>query len=255
MLNWKKLTKKEAALAFEQWTDRPAHDCDGEYLRLRKDILSDFDAVRRQLRIKPEPGSTWGYGFDLRFAMLLYENLSKKYSFSQRLASDDGVWRYLSIRVLPDIVYLRWGLTPSRFYSEPRRVWLRALWWYIHLSWQGTVEETLRILEGNTTDDIVQVVERPGPHGYRIELTRTIMREYHRVKSMHSVEPRLLRKIMVLNTARLRVVEPSLCSGGEDAYVKELFRYFGYDEQRVAAGNRSVLGLRWPFVRISGGRV
>ena len=67
---------------------------------------------------------------------------SKKYSFSQRLLT--MLYGISPIRVLPDIVYLRW-LNSSRFYSEPRSV-AESLWWYIHLSWQGTVEETLRIL-------------------------------------------------------------------------------------------------------------
>ena len=79
--------------------------------------------------------------------------------------------------------------------------------------------------------------------------------EYHYVRSTHTVEHRLLRKVMVLNTTRLSVIEPSLCADGEVGYVKELFKYFGYSDEQVTTGHRSFFGLRWPFTRVSSGRV
>ena len=39
-------------------------------------------------------------------------------------------------------------------------------------------------------------------------------------------ENNIFRKIMVLNTARTKVVEPSLVSGGITGYVGRLFDYF-----------------------------
>jgi hypothetical protein len=36
----------------------------------------------------------------------------------------------------------------------------------------------------------------------------------------------LFRKVMKLNTARAKVIEPTLVEGGEEAYAEELFNYF-----------------------------
>ena len=254
-MKWRTITKKEAEDIFEKWDERPTVDCDPEFMRLRTDLLNELNKIRDKLAIVPEPDNRLGYEFDLQFGLVFYQVLVDRFSFTQRLASDDGVWRYLSMRVLPDIVNLRYGLRPQRFYGTPRRIWLKAIWWYIHLSWQGNIDDTYRILEKNTTDDIVQIVERPGPHGYRVELLRALMREYHYVRSTHTVEHRLLRKVMVLNTTRLSVIEPSLCADGEVGYVKELFKYFGYSDEQVTTGHRSFFGLRWPFTRVSSGRV
>ena len=48
---------------------------------------------------------------------------------------------------------------------------------------------------------------------------------------------------MVLNTARLKVVEPSLCIGQETGYVKELFSYFGYSDEKPSEKSPRVIDL------------
>ncbi|HFI0259201.1 TPA: hypothetical protein ACGOU2_002079, partial [Streptococcus suis] len=100
-----------------------------------------------------------GYDFDLRFGLKVYSILSHKVGFTNRTASNDDVWRYLSIKIIPDIVHSRWGRNEVRTLTS-RRIWLKNLWWYIHLSWAGNSEETFNLLKNNTTDTVVQLVER-----------------------------------------------------------------------------------------------
>ncbi|NMB01011.1 MAG: hypothetical protein GX971_05745 [Firmicutes bacterium] len=259
MIKWRTLSRKDAEDIFTQWTDHPIVDCEHDYQSLRAELLSSIMDPGRESAAGLE-STGLGYEFDLSFGLILYEALGKGHGFSPRLASDDGIWRYLSIKVVPDIVVRRNGLKPGRFYKEPRRIWLKVVWWYIHLSWQGTGADTYEVLKNNSTDHIVQLVERPGSHGYRVDLTRTLMREYHYLMESHKVDAKgLFRKVMVLNTARLKVVEPSLCIGQETGYVKELFSYFGYSDEKaigkVAESDRPVFGLRRAISGISGGRI
>ncbi|MFC3212224.1 hypothetical protein [Planomicrobium okeanokoites] len=165
------------------------------------------------------------YERDLRFAIYLYDNLDKYFGFSERDASKDENWRFISLNILPNIIYDRWsGFHEARFYNDSRRMWLKSLWWYIYLSWQGSSVETFNILKNNTTDDLVQLVERPGSKGYRVELSRELMKQYSYLNKTNRNQ--LFRKVMKLNTARVKIIEPSLTRGGNEQYVKELFDYF-----------------------------
>ena len=149
------------------------------------------------------------------------------------IASDDDVWRYIQMVSVPDVLYRRWGpkndrrINSERFYSDHRRMWLKALWWYVYLSWQESsrhpLEETARILDGNGIDSISQIVDRPGI-GYNKDLYRAIMRRFSD-SPVRSGE--MLRKILKLNVVRCSTLEPSLFDSGIDAYVESLFRYYG----------------------------
>ncbi len=256
MIDWKTLSKKNAEEIFMSWTGLPSPECVDFYKNLRKDIIEMADAICGQICCDLTTISQEAYVFDLPFAISLYTLLTKKYKFSSRQGSNDGIWRYISVKVVPDVVFHRHGLLHHRFYSQPRRLYLKSLWWYIHLSWQGDESSTFECLKGNSTDHIVQLTERPGTHGHRVELTRNIMAEYHKLKlNCKKIDPRFFRKIMVLNTARLQVVEPKLCAGSELGYVKELFEYFDYEYTDETSSDRSIFGLRWPFSRVSESRL
>jgi hypothetical protein len=69
------------------------------------------------------------------------------------------------------------------------------------------------VISKYTTDDISQLVERPGA-GYRIDFTRELVRRLD--------DRRLLRAVMKLNTAISFTQEPALFSGGISGYVKHL---------------------------------
>lgn len=141
-----------------------------------------------------------------------------------RTAADDGWWRFLSLCVLPDLVKSRWeGAPPVRFWMGRSRIWLRAMWWTVHLTWQGSEENTQKVLEDVTTDTVVQLVERPGKGGFRVDLTRQIFR----VRRLRKPSQDQFRAIMKLNTAQIVLKEPVLCEGGLFGYVDALFADVG----------------------------
>ena len=151
---------------------------------------------------------------------------------------------YLCVNVFPDIVHQRYpgskiktkeevkdlNVNEDRFWKSKRRIYLKVLWWYIYLSLQFDKNEkedfnlTYKILLNNTTDEVVQLVERAGSAGYRVDVCREIMNYYYLNRDKY--DNKTFRKVMVLNTARTKVVEPLLVHGGFKAYVKELFDYF-----------------------------
>lgn len=159
-----------------------------------------------------------GYDFDLRFGLKLYNILSEEVGFTNRTATNDDVWRYLSIKVVPDIVHSRWGKNEVRSLTS-RRIWLKNLWWYVHLSWAGNSDATYKLLENNTTDTIVQLVERPGI-GYYTELYRELMRQYANIDDSSR---NVFRRALKLNTALLPVTYPELMDGGIEAYIDYIF--------------------------------
>lgn len=226
-MRWKTLSKAEAEKQMNSWGEIPSWEYDPEYQGVRADLIDAMKEVATELNVDVSALKRETYNFDLRFGLKLYRILNERYSMDLRNASDDGVWRYMSIYVIPDIVYLRWGLKASRFWKESRRIWSKTLWWYIYLSWQGDYEKTFEVLKGNTTDEIVQLVERSGSSGYRVELCRKIIAKYGEIPEEHRTRSeQLFRKVLKLNTARVKVIEPALVPGGEAEYVKELFEYF-----------------------------
>lgn len=158
------------------------------------------------------------YSFDLLFGIQLFSILRSDPGFTNRAASNDSVWRYLSVKVIPDIVHSRWGMNEDHFFNMSRRIWLKTIYWYINLSWTGTDEGTYNLLKYNSTDTIQNLVERPGL-GYDITLYRELMKQY----SFHKHDVDLFRRVMKLNTARIVVSSPSLYKGGIKGYVENLF--------------------------------
>lgn len=160
------------------------------------------------------------YDFDLKFGLALYQILNEDKNFDLRIAANDDVWRYISVEIIPDIVHSRWGHHEERSYKNARRIWPKTLWWYIHLGWIGSTEETFAILNKHTTDTLMNLVERPGL-GYNVELYREILKQSAEV----TVDPRgVFRRMMVLNTARLENVAPELVDGGIEQYVADLIK-------------------------------
>lgn len=161
-------------------------------------------------------GSSLKYRIDLDVGLRLYKILSVN-EIGMRTAADTDFWRYISLLVLPDIVQRRYPDNATRFWQNKRRIWLKAVWWYIHLSWQESEESTRAVLSRHSTDEIVQLVERSGRNGYRVSLYREIMRQ-----SINR-STNALRVVMKFNTARLMTTEPSLYKGGVTGYVDRLY--------------------------------
>ncbi|SRR5699024_5295231 len=193
-----------------------------QYQTLRNDFVNIQDKVFEEYSL--DSLEKQGYLLDLSFGIEMYQLLNSKYDFSQRDASNDEVWRFLQLEIIPDLVYIRWGgFNAERFYSSNRRLWLKSIWWYIHLSWKNNADETFEILKGNSTDTIMQLVERPG-QGYNMQLYREIMYQY-KEESMKSKEPRAqFRQVLILNNARIPSISPELSEGEITEYVHRLFK-------------------------------
>ena len=96
---------------------------------------------------------------------------------------------------------------------------MKQIYWYVNLGWQGSYEETFNTLKNNTTDTIMNIVERPA-EGYNIELVREILKQYTRY---NDTSRKILRKVLVLNTALIKSNSPEFFDGGITKYVQHLF--------------------------------
>ena len=224
---FKTLNKTDSKLAMEEWiSTSKIPNMTEEYRKIREDLLVIFNEVKEKHEKE--------YEIDLYFGVKLYSYLNNICDYNMRLASNDDFWRYLSLKVIPDLVGERWGNdNASHYYERATRIWLKSIYWYIHLSWQSDEESTIEILKNNTTDEILNLVERAGRDGYYLKVYRNIMYFFNKVPQerrnvkVNGESDRLFRKIMKLNTARCMVIEPTLYIGGENQYVKDLFRDLG----------------------------
>ena len=180
------------------------------------------------------------FEYDIQVADRIYFDLLGVLNF--RTAADDSFWRYLQIKLVPDIVYARWkkesenlddnnqeitnGLK-NRFYASKRRIWLKALWWFAHFCnpQENDTDDRRKCNERMklcTTDTLVQIIERSGSDGYRVRLYRDIIREYTESRARYQADANKFRMVMKRNTLRLVSVEPEL-SQNTEAYVRALF--------------------------------
>ena len=229
----------------EHWSRFQVAD---DYAMCYKDLRDAVVGVFQ--RAMEESGNKVTYALDLAVGLELYEQLNSAQGFGLIQANNDDVWRYLSMRVMPDLTFIRYpnrtedvtamqaflpglaysgGTTPEkgsrrikckRFYHHPRRIWLKTLWWYIHLGWQGERQRTYEVLKGNGTNIIGHFIERIGSRGYRLGLCRSLMRAYAQLPEKNDA---LFRRAAKLNLARCVAVEPALTPGGEQAYAARLF--------------------------------
>ncbi len=204
--------------------DVPESSFDPQYIDFRKELLEDFSKTLAENggvlsnRVK--------YLIDLKVGLKLYQLMPLGRGFSVIQANDDDLWRYISVKVMPDITYIRnpdpdkgsIRMAHKRFYSHTRRIWLKTLWWYIHLSWQGSAEKTFDVLKDNYVDNINKLIETPG-RGYRLSLYRNMMLEYSKTGPHTSKDFAAFTK---LNNAKCVSVEPELMAGGVQAYARNL---------------------------------
>lgn len=212
---WSKVNPATAGRHFEEMCSAnsfaPA-DLTPEYRHLREELL-------RTLRPFGMDGGQGIAEYDVAVGLALYRVLGAA-GFTVRNAADDGVWRHLSLNVFPDLVAGRWPHMPEkRFWRSRSRIWLRVVWWLTHLAWQGSETQTRSVLSDVTTDTIVQLIERPGRAGFRIELARALFHE----RGIREFSQNEFRALMKLNTARVLLLEPYLVEGGVSGYAKELY--------------------------------
>lgn len=224
------------------------------------DVPEDgYAAVYKDIRIAvvkafqdalAESDNRINYDLDLKVGIKLYELLNPENGFDVIKANDDDIWRYISVCVMPDLTFIRYPnqqtdlvaiqehisnlsyaigvktekdsirLKKKRFFSHTRRIWLKTLWWYIHLGWQGTSEKTYEVLKNNGTNIISHFIERPG-RGYREKLFRNMLYAYSLLPEQRDS---IFRAAAKLNLAKCVSVEPALTDGGEKVYSEKLFQ-------------------------------
>ncbi|MBU3217453.1 hypothetical protein LL033_05135 [Clostridium estertheticum] len=228
-MSMKTLKRQEAQTLMVEWIRDSSclPSVDDFYLEMRNELQNVYKEVKEKY--------SRDYDIDIHFGIYIYNYFENRSLFNMRTASDDGFWRYLSLKVVPDLVTDRWGKdNEAHFWKRGSKIWLRTLWWYIYLSWQGNVQKTLDVIEspGFTTDTILNLIDRSGK-GYYIGVYRNIMYFHSRVSKGELAEfnrntatkaDSLFRVIMKLNTARTKVIEPALYIGGEGEYVRSLFK-------------------------------
>lgn len=214
-MNWAKLTRNAASKKFDEMKAADTF----EFGTLNADYSEIREAVRDSLPLFASSGLEAGV-YDIRAGFALYRILNER-GFGVRHAADDGIWRYLSIIVLPDYVQSRWNkFQEERFWRNRSRIWLRAMWWFIHLSWQGDEASTRASVDGMSTDDVMHIVERPGVRGFRVELYRSMVQ----TAGARPPGQRKIPQLMKLNTATIVMVEPSAFRGGVSRYVQALYQ-------------------------------
>lgn len=236
---------------------------DTNYADIYQDVRKEVIDVFKQALNDNDNRVT--YNLDLRVGIKLYEMLNPDDGFNVIAANDDDIWRYISVKVMPDITFLRYPnlttdveiikdyipgysvridtekdsarLKKKRFYSHTRRIWLKTLWWYIHLGWQGSSIQTYDVLINNGTNIISHFIERPG-RGYREGLFRSMLYAYSLLPEQ---KDKIFRAAAKLNLAKCISLEPALTEGGESAYAIRLFEEVNDGERNqdnVEAGNR-----------------
>lgn len=240
-MEMKTLNRGDSQKAMAEWIENypTLPSVDDSYVSIRNDLQEMNRQVRQDAENNASGKRSDNYYIDAHMGLALYKYLWEKPGFTLRTAADDGFWRYLSVKVVPDIVSQRWGRDNNdHFWSKPTRIWLRSIWWYVHLSWQGSYDSTKELLESPhfTTDTILNFEERNGRRGTCVEAYRyiiyfyskvpeTVLKQFTRGKSGNSDD--LFRVVMKLNTAKMMVMEPALCLGGEREYARTLFKDAG----------------------------
>ena len=209
---------------------------DDDYISLRHRLMDSYDYVMRTIAMTKSAKGKEDYYFDMLFGIEIY-NIFNELGMNVRYASMTDIWIFLNINVIPDIIYKRFckkmvftkdpetgemirKIPEDRYWKVNRRVYLKQLWWFIHLSAQYTngqfnPEETIKVLRHGTTDTVAQLVERSGKFGYRVNVSRKLMHKVAWwVESSGKVDDPMefFRGVMVLMTARTPVIEPAFAN-------------------------------------------
>lgn len=202
------------------------------YLSIRNRLKSRFREAVGITKRKEQVTRSREYSIDLDMAEEIYRVMSE-FGLTVRDAADEGIWIYLSVKVIPDIIIDRFRLSgiplahEDRFYANSRRIYPMMLWWYYHIAYQqdspNPVLATREILINNQSDDISQLVERAGSGGYPINVYKQIMVEYARRLIDNRKSDDLLSRALKLNIVQMQSLEPELMYDGLEAYVSDLF--------------------------------
>ncbi len=221
---YKTLRLDEIKRRYEQFVNNhlvEEANLDSNYKNLREVCLKKYYEIKANVGFTSSKSSL--HYIDMNFGFFLYDYLNQQIDFTSKYESNYDFWRYFAVCVIPDIVADRWNINKSdHFYSKPTGIYPFQIYWYIKLSWQGTKEKTLKILEDNQEDQILQLVDRPSSIGVNLELYRRIMYKLSLVDPQKRQD--VFRAVMLKNTAKLVNIRPELYDGGINAYVDMLYQ-------------------------------
>lgn len=180
------------------------------------------------------------YDLDLELGLRFYEFMNGQPDFNEFYASKYEFWETMAVEAIPDIIADRFDVqSAEHFYKKGSRVYPYVLYWYIHLSWQGHSLGTKEILKNNSTDEILQLVERIPKIGVNLDFYRCLMKEYqepcylslkqdilNKAKALGK-NFTLFRLVMIKNTEKLMAFRPEVFPGGVTGYIKMLFNLTG----------------------------
>ena len=226
-MKYEELNREEAKKVFQKLRDNGISEdyfdsLKPEYKKIREDILSFVPSIEKT------------YSFDLKFGIKLYEYFSKNNfdDFNEAVASNYDFWRYICLKVIPDIVAKRHGFVDTYFYDKNVRIYIPTLWWFIEMSYQGDLDSTYNCLSRFSTDYILQFVERPGRDGLYIDVVRCIFK-YLNGLSLEVINEKkgkqiLIRRLLIQHTAK-NLNFNLVVEGKTDLYVKGLFKACGVE--------------------------
>ena len=102
----KTLNRGEAQKAMDEWIENYPElpSVDSGYASIRNDLQSINRKIRSDIAGTKRSDN---YLTDAYMGLALYEYFWNQQGFTLRTAADDGFWRYLSVKVVPDIVAQR----------------------------------------------------------------------------------------------------------------------------------------------------
>lgn len=207
-----------------------------KYKTLRDEVINKLISNNIKLeKNKNDEGkseSKYKYKFDVNLGLILHTVLN----ITEREASDNAYWEFLHLKIFPDILIKRWGLSKERIIkgSKDTRLYFKSIWWYAHIGlYNSTFEDAQKILLNDCldTDSIVNIVERTGKNGYNLIVLNAILRMMLKYPELNSID-KVVRKLMFLNTAQTQVIVPNFYKNNVFDYAEDLIKKFLENERK-----------------------
>lgn len=231
-MNWRSLVKDMPKRAFQElcetYVDGVANfDLNGndrDFRDIRRHLLQ-YDV---EARAAAEGKRNAAYVYDLEFGLRMYK-LFSEHGFGIWQAADNGVWAFISIRIIPDIVFKRLGgFNEERFYKRNWRIWLKDLWWYIYITESDAegefdIEASRSLLSDGSQDGMFLLLDH-SKGGFRPSVYHELMCQYSQLlKTIEIPDKRedFFRRVLLEHQIKSSVVDPIL--ENEAVYVKSLF--------------------------------
>ena len=112
----KELSKEESRKIFEEFN--------GKFKSENFDnLIDDYKQIRNDLLLLHNKYKTFkDYKYDLHYGLDIYNYFNSKDWFNETIASNYDFWRYICIKVIPDIIFKRHGLVPAYYYEKNVRI-------------------------------------------------------------------------------------------------------------------------------------